>query len=882
MLHERLGRGGMGTVFRASRRDGGPDSAVKLLRGDLADDPNVVARFVQERAIMLELRSDHLVQVDDLVVDDGSVAIVMELVDGGNLRAYLKKHGQVPQNEALELIGQVLDGLTTVHAAGIIHRDLKPENILLTTDGARAMLVKVSDFGIARVTSGHQLTTSSQYLGTPHYAAPELFDDVPPSPATDIYAVGIVLYELLAGATPYAGETPLSVMRKQATSAPSQPPGIGGPLWEMLRHWLAPDPNARPADASAALAELRAVQAVLAGQPTAAPDGPPAAAGSTNAVAAGFVVPPAAPPKLDPAGLDAPTPSDSASGAAFDSDFDADNQWYPTSAGCGGPAAFAPSGVPLPEPRQPEQFGGGHQPSGFGVPQPGAFSPYAPGHPDDYDTDSLTGTPMRDDGTRLSARPPRAPDRMPAGPTPPSGANRTQVWIMLGAAAVLLVLLGSAVYLVAGPAGNKNPRLTFGVERYPDSGAEVTRSWQLVGDHADSVQGKLVVNLTRGGPVDLDEVLPRIMVGASPSITPTPAADTVRPGPDPVFRYHLQGTPGQRVTVSYVTAVPSGPRTVGRLQAWASARNAAAAAYWQEKHQLGALTLEPSDLRLDVTSPPQRLNLTGKQSDGSDAPSVVLDAASWKSADPGVAEVDEHGWVRGVGGGTTDVIATVGKTTAKAMVTVTAPPPPPKTCTPVAPDAPTASVDGTTATVRWRPVVAANCTVSGYEVTASPLAQTQTLSSGSTSVDFAELPPGTYEFTVVAQFGDDGNGPASAASGSVEISCGSVGAPSDIAAQANPSSEGQVDVSWTIPTPPAGCPSPESYVVELDGHDADTYSSTDVSATLSDVSPGRHSVNVIAVMSNGQRIPGRADSVEVTAPAPTGSPSTTDGGGGSN
>jgi serine/threonine protein kinase len=872
VLHERLGRGGMGTVFRASRRDGGADSAVKVLRGDLADDPNIVARFVQERSIMLELRSDHLVQVEDLVVDDGSVAIVMELVDGGNLRTYLKRHGSVGPTVALEFIEQVLDGLTTVHAAGIIHRDLKPENILLTTDGARAMLVKVTDFGIARVASNRHLTSSSQYLGTPHYAAPELFDDIPASPATDIYAVGIVLYELLSGATPYAGETPLSVMRKQATSAPTKPAGVDGVLWELLRRWLAPSPAQRPVDASAALRELRAVQTLLNGQPSSAPgDSPAVQPNGTNPVKPGFV-PPAPPEAPEP---DASAPS-GASGWSLsgDPDFDPNNQWFPTSAGPGfrgfpAPAAgfgasFAPPGVPGPAPEQ------------FPPVVPQQFNPYA----DEVNTPSLVGTPLRDDATRQKARAPRASSQLPSLPAPTR--NRTQLWILLAVATVLLAVIGTGVYLVASNVPSKDPRLSFGVERYPQSGAEVTRTWELVGKNGNSVKGTLVVLLTKGGPVDLDEVLPLSMVGANPSITPIPAADTIKPGPDPVFRYHLQGTPGQRVTASYVTSVPAGPRTVGRLQEWATARNAAAAAYWQEKHQLSQLSVDPATVQLRLPGPPQHLTLSGKASDGSVAPTVAVNGAVWKSADPGVAEVDSNGWVTPIGGGTTQVIAMVGKATTTATVTVTAAPISiaPATCQPIRGDAPTATVSGTTATVRWSPLALPHCTLANYIVTASPSNNSQTVSPGSTSYDFTSLAPGTYQFTVIADFGKDGQSPVSPPSDSVTINCDTVAPPSDLSARPDASGSGSVTVSWTNPTVAAGCDGPTSYVVEQDGNDATTASSDATSTSLESVPGGHHTINVVGVLANGKRIPGSGTSVDVPLDPSTNDPSAVPSSGG--
>ena len=272
LVGERLGSGGMGAVYRAARRDGGPDRAVKLLRPELADNPVILARFVQERVLMLALRSPHLVVVEDLIVDGDVVAIVMELVSGGTLRQHMTVNGPLSEGEAFEAIRQVLLGLGVVHGHGVVHRDVKPENVLIGTNPETGGLtIKVSDFGIARLLDGPHLTGTFEYIGTVHYSAPEIAQGLPPTPATDVYAVGVMLYELLSGATPFAGGAPIAVMKRQLEQPPPRPPMIGDSAWALILRWLDAEPGARPADAWEALREINELQTASDGASAAAP-----------------------------------------------------------------------------------------------------------------------------------------------------------------------------------------------------------------------------------------------------------------------------------------------------------------------------------------------------------------------------------------------------------------------------------------------------------------------------------------------------------------------------------------------------------------------------------------------------------------------------------
>ena len=266
LLHEVLGRGAMGQVFAGTARPDGRPVAIKVLKPELVSDAEVIARFVQERSILMSVDDPNVVRVTDLVVEGETLAIVMELIAGPDLRRYLRERGPLPPAEAVHLTGQLLHGLAAVHAAGIIHRDVKPENLLLGRS-ASGPLLKLTDFGVARLSYGASLTKVSGLIGTPEYMAPELAEHDRACPATDVYSAGIVLYELLCGHTPFAGGHPLAVLRRQADQAPPPIPGVPEPLWHQIAWMLAKDPRSRPGSAAEAAGGLASVWPSLAGRP---------------------------------------------------------------------------------------------------------------------------------------------------------------------------------------------------------------------------------------------------------------------------------------------------------------------------------------------------------------------------------------------------------------------------------------------------------------------------------------------------------------------------------------------------------------------------------------------------------------------------------------
>jgi hypothetical protein len=253
VLEERIGHGGMGEVWRGTSPEG--PVAIKVLRSDLTGDPEVVSRFVQERTILRDLSSPHIVAVRDLVIEGDRLAIVMELLTGTNLRTRLANEGNLSPADAVAVMEQVLDGLAVAHARGVVHRDLKPENVLVA-DGAAAG-VKIVDFGIARLVEGTRLSRTTGMIGTPQYLAPEIGSGLPATPAADVYAAGIVLYELLFGRVPFDQPTPVAVLQAHVHEPPARPPDVPDALWAPIAAMLAKDPAARP-DAREASSLLRA------------------------------------------------------------------------------------------------------------------------------------------------------------------------------------------------------------------------------------------------------------------------------------------------------------------------------------------------------------------------------------------------------------------------------------------------------------------------------------------------------------------------------------------------------------------------------------------------------------------------------------------------
>jgi len=221
-LAEKLGSGGMGTVYRARDMRTGQTVALKVLRSELAEDEDYVRRFRREATIVKGLDSPHIVRVLDYGQDGERHYLAMEYVEGETLAQRLRERGRLPTEEARTIATHVALALDAAHQKGIVHRDIKPGNILIASDGT----AKVADFGIARDTGSTTITKTGFFLGTVQYSSPEALvgkTDI----RSDIYSLGIVLYQMLSGRVPFEAETPLAVMRMHETASPPSLESLG-------------------------------------------------------------------------------------------------------------------------------------------------------------------------------------------------------------------------------------------------------------------------------------------------------------------------------------------------------------------------------------------------------------------------------------------------------------------------------------------------------------------------------------------------------------------------------------------------------------------------------------------------------------------------------
>ncbi|MEO6268667.1 MAG: Stk1 family PASTA domain-containing Ser/Thr kinase, partial [Nocardioidaceae bacterium] len=264
----RIARGGMASVYEATDLRLDRLCAVKVMHPGLGDDEEFAARFVREARSAARLDHPNVVAVFDQGDDDGTVFLVMEYVAGHTLRDVIRKESPMSPSRALALVEPVLSALASAHRAGLIHRDIKPENVLIADDGR----VKVADFGLAKAVSAdtQHTATGGVLIGTVSYLAPELVVDGRSDARADVYAVGVLLYELLTGAKPHEGESPIQVAYQHVHAdvpAPSlRAPGLPPYVDALVARATARDLDQRPADAAVLLHQVhRVVQALRDG-----------------------------------------------------------------------------------------------------------------------------------------------------------------------------------------------------------------------------------------------------------------------------------------------------------------------------------------------------------------------------------------------------------------------------------------------------------------------------------------------------------------------------------------------------------------------------------------------------------------------------------------
>ncbi len=259
-LIRRIGRGGMADVFLARDRLLDRSVAIKVLFAEFAVDPNFVERFRREAQAAANLSHPNIVNVFDWGKHSGTYFIAMEFVDGRTLADILRSNGHLTSKQAAEIASEVAAALGFAHAAGLVHRDIKPANILIGTNGS----VKVADFGIARAMNSpteSNLTQAGAVMGTATYFSPEQAQGAQPDPRSDLYSLGIVMYEMIAGRPPFTGENPVSIAYKQVHDYPTPlnrlVADVPRPYEAIVAKLLTKDPAVRYSSADSLREDLR-------------------------------------------------------------------------------------------------------------------------------------------------------------------------------------------------------------------------------------------------------------------------------------------------------------------------------------------------------------------------------------------------------------------------------------------------------------------------------------------------------------------------------------------------------------------------------------------------------------------------------------------------
>jgi serine/threonine-protein kinase len=260
---EELGRGGMGRVYKVYDRKIEEVIALKVIHPEISVNEKAIDRFRNELRFARKIGHRHVGRLFDLGEEDHKFYITMEYVEGENLKSFIRRSGQLAPRKAISLAKQVCEGLSEAHRLGIIHRDLKPQNIMIDREGN----ARIMDFGIARFTEAEGLTGSGVIVGTPEYMSPEQVETTEVDKRADIYALGVIFYEMVTGRVPFVGETPLAVLIKHKQEPPRNPqesnPLISEAVTRIILKCLAKDMAARYPSAEELYQDLTLAEAAL-------------------------------------------------------------------------------------------------------------------------------------------------------------------------------------------------------------------------------------------------------------------------------------------------------------------------------------------------------------------------------------------------------------------------------------------------------------------------------------------------------------------------------------------------------------------------------------------------------------------------------------------
>jgi serine/threonine-protein kinase len=488
----KLGEGGMGAVYRAEQISLKRKVAVKLLRPELSSQPGLVRRFNAEAELAAKLSHPNTVNIYDFGQDaDGTLFIAMEYVEGKSLRQVLAAGGPMPPERALHIVAQIASSLADAHAHGIVHRDLKPDNVMLTERGKQKDVVRVLDFGIAKLRDDGKgveqaMTRAGDLVGTPQYMAPEQIRAEAVDGRTDVYAVGAMLFEMLTGRLPFEGPTLMAILSKHLVENLEPPsrrrPELGIPpaLDQLVLETMAKEPAARTASMERLGERVSEVATALGARIAFGPVTGPSTAqvpvgGSPSAPA--FAPPPPPPPPSGP-GVSAfpppPTPGRPMRPPGVP-------HTYPPGVMVAPPELTPPPPSPSPTPAPPPQYA-----SPYPAPPPSPYAPpgYAP--PGAASPPLPSGTPPPP-----SYQPTPASAPVVQRPAPKAKSNRALIIVL-----VALALAGAAVAVVLVLWNNDKAGGGSG------SSAAAADDGDDGGDGDDELRGPPKVTITQEGLID--------------------------------------------------------------------------------------------------------------------------------------------------------------------------------------------------------------------------------------------------------------------------------------------------------------------------------------------------------------------------------------------